>query len=153
VRMESGAIPIYQHRQIGTFFRWAHGLGGSVFAALAIWLVASGNPADVIGAVIPAVLMFVCIPVFDSMTVHIYRGDIRIWIGIGLIRKMVMVHNIENASILRTRRRKGGRIRGGVAYKVGGYEVVELELRDGQVVQIGSDEPQKLLDAIESVRR
>ena len=148
-----GISPNYQHRQIGTFFALAHGLCGAAFAGLAIWLVVDGNPGDAIGAVIPAVLMFVCIPVFDSMTVHVNRDDIRIWIGIGLIRKMVMVHNIENASILRTRRRKGGRIRGGVAYKVGGYDVVELELRDGQVVQIGSDEPQKLLDAIESLRK
>jgi hypothetical protein len=146
-------VNVYHHTQAGTFFRWAHGLCGLAFASLAIWLVATGNPADAIGAVIPAVLLFACIPVFDSMTVHVSRDDIKIWIGMGLIRKMVMVHKIESAEIVRTRRRRGGKIRGGVAYKVGGFDVVELKLRNDEIVQIGSDEPQQLFSAIESVRR
>lgn len=143
---------VYEHTQIGTFFRWAHGLCGLAFAGLAIWLVANGNPTDAIGATIPALLLFACIPVFDSMTVHVSRDDIKIWIGMGLIRKMVMVRNIESAEIVRTRRRQGGRIQGGVAYKVGGFDAIELKLRHGELVQIGSDEPQQLLTAIESVR-
>ena len=144
---------VYEHTQIGTFFRWAHGLCGCAFAALAIWLVANGNPADAIGAVIPAAILFACIPVFDAMTVHVSRDDIKIWIGVGLIRKMVLIRNIVSAKIVRTRRRQGGRIRGGLAYKVGGFDAVELKLRNDEIVQIGSDQPQQLLAAIESVRK
>ena len=114
-------------------------------------LLSTGHVAVGIGLSVAAVLFVLCILLLDSLTVQVSRNEIRLRFGIGLFTKNVIVDEVQTSEILRTRNRKGGPIKGGIAYKVGGFDVVELRLSNGRKVQIGTDEPDKLLAAIQSV--
>jgi len=141
----------YEHTQSGKLLIRAHGTCAAICGCASLGLLSTGHVAVGIGLSVAAVLFVLCILLLDSLTVQVSRNEIRLRFGIGLFTKNVIVDEVQTSEILRTRKRKGGPIKGGMAYKVGGFDVVELRLTNGRKVQIGTDEPDKLLAAIQSV--
>ena len=100
-----------------------------------------------------AAVMIVVLLLFHSMTVEIENAEMRIRLGIGLIRRRFPVREIISAKIVRNKWWYGWGIRltpHGWMFSVSGYDAVQLTLRNGRSYRIGTDEPHKLYRAIEA---
>ena len=145
----------YNHTQTGTLTRVT--LGVVFLAALvgAIVLGARDPQAGLTLGVVSAVV-FIALLLFHSLTVEIASGYLRMRLGIGLIRKEFRIRDIEEAESVRLRWWYGWGIRltpHGWLFSVSGREGVRLRLQNGRRYTIGTDEPDKLVAAIEASRR
>ena len=89
-----------------------------------------------------------------SPKVTVDGGTLRLWFGAGLLRREVPLSGVVAARPLRVPWYTGWGVRAvprGWLYRVGGRNAVELELENGRVVCVGSDEPAALLAALTNV--
>jgi len=102
------------------------------------------------------IILLVALVLFASLTVIIENTLLEIRFGIGLIRKKFSLDDFELVGVVKSPWYYGWGIRiipNGNLYNVSGFYSVELRRNDGTVVRIGSDEPEKLEEAIrESIR-
>ena len=80
-------------------------------------------------------------------------NDIQLWFGIGWIKKSFLISDIDRAFATRTHWYNGWgirMIRRGWLYNVSGFDAIELVLKNGRRYQLGTDEPEELLAAVQS---
>lgn len=97
------------------------------------------------------IILLVALVLFASLTVIIENTLLEIRFGIGLIRKKFNLEDFELVGVVKSPWYYGWGIRiipNGNLYNVSGFYSVELRRNDGTVVRIGSDEPEKLEEAI-----
>ena len=145
------AVIEYEHTQKGTLTRVLMGLMLCFFVATSAhaFIVQGKEVWAMLFA--PTVLLLVLL-LFHQLTVSVDENQVRVSFGIGLIHKSFFVDDIERASAVRTHWYNGWgirMIRGGWLYNISGYDAVQLNMRNGKVVQIGTDEQALLLEAIE----
>ena len=90
---------------------------------------------------------------FHALTVTVTATEVTAAFGIGVIKKTVLLEDIEDVSAAQSRWFHGWGIRKvshGWLYNVSGFDVVSMTLKNGRVVQFGTDEPAQLLDAIQT---
>ena len=100
-----------------------------------------------------AVINGIVFALFHSLTVRISPSDIAISFGVGLIRKRFPIGDIRSVRIVRNRWYNGfgiRKIRGGWLYNVSGFDAIEIQLKNERKYRIGTDQPKKLLAAVES---
>ncbi len=88
---------------------------------------------------------------FSSLTVTITEDMVEARFGPGPIRKRIRLSYIESSRTVRNHWYYGWGIRltpHGVLYNVSGFDAVEIKLRSGKAIRIGTDVPQELNDAI-----
>jgi hypothetical protein len=142
----------YQHTQPGTLMRISFAiavLGFLVGAALA----AGSDPKMMAVLAVLALVMFLAMLLFHSLTVEVARGYLFIRFGVGLVRKRWPLKDIESVEIVRNRWWYGWGIRltpHGWLFNVSGNDAVQVRFESGKQVRIGTDEPRKLHRAIES---
>ena len=145
----------YQHTQPGTLVRILVGCLAIAFgsAAVAVPLV-GGQPSAVAAYGFAAAIMGGVLALFHSLRVQVSENDVVLTFGVGLIGKSFVVNDIESAAVVRNRWYYGWGIKkipGGWVYNVSGFDAVEIQLNNGRCDRIGTDEPEKLHAAIESV--
>lgn len=134
----------YKHTQIGTAILAVMGTSALVLAYSAIV-----KPAD--NANFAFLVVGVIAILFSSLTIKIGEGQIRWFFGPGFWRKSLDYTQIDSAKIIKTKWYNGLGIRllsTGWLYNVSGLDAVELKLKDGTTVSLGTNEPEKLLEAI-----
>ena len=92
-------------------------------------------------------VFLVCLILFGTLTVAGNHRSIQVWFGPGLIRKTFSIDDIVSSTVVRNRWWYGWGIRKlprGWVFNVSGLDAVELLMRSGKVFRIGTDEPQKL---------
>ena len=92
----------------------------------------------------------------SSLTAVVSSDDVRVWFGIGLIRRRIALNRIASVSAVTNHWIYGWGIRwipGGWLWNVSGLDGVELSLTNGRPFRIGSDEPEQLAAAIQEVLR
>ena len=139
----------YRHTQFGRVIA-ACCLPGLVPVVVLVWYIRTPE-VNWVAAAIVGVLVLVLL-LFGSLTVEVSGGDLRIRFGIGLIRKRWPLDGIESCRPVRNLWIYGWGIRkipGGWLYNVSGLDAVELKLKSGKMVRIGTDEPQALSAALE----
>jgi hypothetical protein len=146
-------MTIYRHRQTGTIILWALGISAAVMLVLAA-VVATVQPA--VGAVLGLSLLVLvaCLILFGSLTVEVTSRQVSLWFGPGLIRKSFEATEIVDAKMVQNPWYYGWGLRWtprGWLFNVAGADAVEIQLRNGRRYRIGTDEPHKLLIAIEDV--
>lgn len=137
----------YKHTQVGYVILIAVGV-----AALLIGGTMFFEPR-IIGGVVLAVLVVVAV-LFASLTIEIRDRAVRASFGPGLIRKTVPLDDIERCETLRYPWYYGWGIRftpQGMLYNVSGLQAVKLVRKNGRAVLFGTDEPEKLCNAIRGV--
>ncbi len=100
--------------------------------------------------VVPTILL-ICLVLFHSLTVRVSRKELAFAFGPGVIRKTIPLSDIESAAAVRNHWYNGWgikKIRGGWLYNVSGFDAVELQRKGGRKTRIGTDQPKKLLAAI-----
>lgn len=105
---------------------------------------------------ITIIILLVALVLFASLAVIIDDALLEIRFGIGLIRRKFSLEEFDLVGVVKSPWYYGWGIRiipNGRLYNVSGSYAVELRRNDGTVVRIGSDEPEKLEEAIrESIK-
>ena len=97
-----------------------------------------------------------CLLVFYKLTVEIKDGFLRFWFGPGLIRKKIALDEIISCNPVKNRWWYGYGIHFtpyGTLYNVSGPDAVQIEMKSGKKLRLGTDEPEKLADAINAALR
>jgi hypothetical protein len=134
----------YEHTQVGYLIIAATG----AMIVLAIVILALEFSWIAFGVLVIIALALV---LFSSLTVVIREDDLEARFGPGLIRKRIRLSEIESCRVVRNHWYYGWGIRGtphGTLYNVSGFQAVEIQLRTGGKVRIGTDVPRELEDAI-----
>jgi len=142
---------IYRHTQIGTLTLWSLGIPTALLA-----LSFAAGPANPLLASSVLVLLLICMLLFHSLTTLVSTDVVSVALGPGWIRHAVPVRAIRAARAVRNPWWYGWGIRltpRGWLWNVSGLDAVELELTDGSRFRIGTDEPTRLVQAIEQAAR
>lgn len=146
------AMVIYRHTQLGTLTLWS--LGIPVAFLVLSFAAGPASPAIVSGGVL--VVLLVCMLLFHSLTTQVSTDVVSMALGPGWIRHTIAVRSIRTARAVRNPWWYGWGIRltpRGWLWNVSGLSAVELELVDGSRFRIGTDEPVRLVQAIEQAAR
>ena len=142
----------YSHTQSGTLMRvsFAVSIAGFLVGAA---LAAPSDPRMMAVLAERALVMALVLLLFHSLTVEVARGYLAIRFGVGLIRKRWSLKDIDSAEAVRNRWWYGWGIRltpHGWLFNVSGSDAVQVLLKNGKHLRIGTDEPASLQRAIEA---
>lgn len=136
----------YRHTQIGY-------LTLIVILVAALGIAASlPNEARPVSLGVAALLVIIAV-LFSSLTVEVGDGELRFHFGPGFWRKRVALSEVAAATPTQSSWWEGWGIRftlREMLYNVSGTDAVEIELRSGQRFRIGTDEPEALVQAIQT---
>ena len=141
--------PSYRRTQLGRVIA-ACSLPGLVPVVVLVYYIRTPAVNWVAAAIVGFLVLVLLL--FGSLTVEISGGHVRIRFGIGLIRNRWPLDGIEGCRPVRNTWLYGWGIRkipGAWLYNVSGLDAVELKLKSGKTVRIGTDEPQALSAALE----
>ena len=117
-------------------------------------LTTAGSQASELNRDIGVLLLVAVLGLFSSLTVEIKDGFLRCHFGPGIIRSRFLLSEIKGARSVRNPWYSGWGIRWGpgryVLWNVSGRGVVELVLNNGKRFRIGTDEPDALVDVIQT---
>lgn len=141
-------MQLYRHRQVGSL---PMVLLVAVFGLTAAIRIAS--PSGVVDRISASVLIVVLllIVLFWSLTVEVDSARVEVWFGFGLIRRSFPVSEIRGATNVRNPWYYGWGIRltpSGWMFNVSGLDAVELTLTGNRAFRIGTDDPDRLVEAI-----
>ena len=139
----------YRHTQIGwSLIAIVVGVGLLELTIVALSTI-STLAITLAGAL--AAIFAVLLVMFATLTVTVDGKALHLWFGVGLLHRVVPLGDVVAARALRIPWWTGWGVRAvshGWLYRVGGRDAVELELENGRVVRVGSDEPAALLAAV-----
>ena len=136
----------YQNKQIGTALMLIMGIVLCINLILALVLGVAGLwPVFII----LTLLTFL----FSSLSIQVDNDEINWFFGPGFWKKSIKIESIKSATIIKTRWYYGLGIRlipSGWLYNVSGTTAVQIELKEGTKIHLGSNDANKLLQAIQS---
>lgn len=147
----------YHHTQVSPVILGAY-VAGMVILALGYRSIAGSQAPGAARTGVLALVTVVAIGVtivtivFSSLTVDVRAGAVRWHFTAGLIHGSVNVRDIEGVSRARSSASRGWGLRrtpDGTAYLVSGLDVVRIRTRDGRQFDLGTNEPERLMQAIE----
>jgi hypothetical protein len=143
---------IYRHTQLGSVIIVAIALGlVIIFASLGITTVIRPIPIAVI------LLLGFALIVFHSLTVEIGNSKLECHFGPGIIRKTLLLSEIDDAKKVQIPWYSGWGIRWipgqYLLWRVSGFQAVELVMKDGSRFRIGTDKPDELVHAIRANKK
>jgi len=123
-----------------------------------VYLTASAEPASIDSGpnfaitFLMAFILFI-LASFGSLQVTIDEKYLRIKFGYGIYQKKFLLNDILSAKTVKNSWYYGWGIRGWLwprmwIYNVSGFDAVEIKLKNGKTYRIGTDEPEKLEQAI-----
>lgn len=134
----------YEHTQIGYLLIYVL-LGAAMLAGFGAIMRHDGIALAVAGIVL------LTIPGFYKLRIKVDNETLSASFGIGLIRKRILIANIESCEPIRIRWWYGWGIHFtpyGLLYNVSGWNAVAIRLRNGKKCAIGTDDSQGLVEAI-----
>ena len=142
---------VYKHTQSGILNIAALTLiFFAVFALFPLLITEFLSPVSISAAVMMAAAAIL----FYALRVEIREDMIICTFGIGLIRKQIMLSEIEMIRKVRNPWYAGWGIRWAPGeywmWNIAGLNAVELVMKNGKKFRIGTDEPEKLYEAIQS---
>jgi len=140
---------MYTHTQVG----WVMIAVAMVLdLAVPVVLFIRLGPIVIVNVVIMACISAFILIFFSTLTVTVDRERVKISFGVGLIRKTIPKQEILSCKSIRTQWWCGWGIHGcpgkGWLYNVSGFDAVEVTMKNGMRYFIGTDEPDKLFDAV-----
>lgn len=148
---KGGDYKIYRHRQWGFVTFTAMPLIAACI--LGIHDLYNFFPSAVIG-VIFGVLTITAL-VFSSMTIEVNESDVRWHFGPGVFRKSLPLEEIAKSKAVKNPIWMGFGIHAfgtGWIYNVSGLLGIEIELKGGAFIRLGTDEPNYLVAAIKDAQ-
>ena len=141
----NGMTEEYSHTQIGYGLAFAY-VGVSVFLG-ALIVMTGFSPIYLVGLVV----MLAALGVFATLTVEVSKRMIRIRFGLGFVRLRFLLEDIQTYQVVKNPWYYGWGIRytpRGWLYNISGFSAIELQMKSGKRVRIGTDEPEELARAL-----
>ena len=143
----------YRHTQYGAWMFVVFLLAGILIIVAALTVITEGR---MLSAIMMICVYLLGLGSFYSLTVEISAEKLKFWFGIGIIQKTIAL-----SEILSTKEVKNPwyyfwgvkSIPGGWFYAIAPGTAVEIELKNGKIVQLGTNEPEKLKQAIDTARQ
>ena len=138
-------IKSYEHTQVGYVI-----IVGIVAAMVAIGIILANEGSNWMAIAVLGVFEVVRV-LFHSLTVVINEEELVVQFGPGAIRKRFTLNEIESVQAVRVPWYYGWGIRStpqGMAFRVSGFDAVEIKVRTGKKFRIGTDVPKELEEAI-----
>ena len=135
----------YEHTQVGYVI-----IVGIVAAMVAIGIILVNEGSNWVAIAVLGVLAVVLV-LFHSLTVVINEEELAVQFGRGPIQKRFRLNEIQSCQAVRVPWYYGWGIRStpqGMAFRVSGFDAVQLRLATGKEYLIGTDVPQDLEEAI-----
>ena len=139
----------YRHRQTSQWLRMA-AVGPGVILFAVLFLRPLHGPA-LVAALGALVIVSVAGWMFSTLTIAVDAQSLRWWFGPGLMSREIARAAIASVEHVRNPWWYGfgvHRTPRGWLYNVGGLDAVEIALRDGGALRLGTDEPEALLGAL-----
>ena len=140
---------MYHHTQAGTVTR----IAAVAALAVAVYTIARVGPHPVLWCVVVVAVLGTF--ALSSMTIEVDQNRLAFWFGPGWIGRSFGLAEIRSWAVVTNPWWYGWGIHltpHGWLYNVGGRGAVQLELRDGRRVRVGTDEPERLSDAIKVMK-
>jgi hypothetical protein len=141
---------VYRHRQVG-YLTLVVLIVVAITADAAV-LAAHAPPGVLAAVAVTSLVLLIVALVFSSLTVEIDDRELRACFGPGITAKRVALVDVAKAEVMPSSFWNGWGIRlttRGMLYNVSGYGAVEVTLTTGQRFRIGTDEMERLKEAIE----
>lgn len=138
-------MTVYSHTQFGWVTTIASGSGALLLFVFTAYL---GAPRAL---VVAAVVLILPLLFFCSLTTEVTDRAFRFSFGIGLISKTIPRSEIAACRVVRNPWTFGWGIHltpRGWLYNVSGNAAIEIDLRDGKRLRVGTDEPEALCAAL-----
>lgn len=135
----------YRRTQIGWLVLVPLGVGG----LLALSSLASAGLF--VGAATTFAVLAILAAIFATLTIEVDREALRFRFGVGLVRRRIALADILTWRRVRNPWYSGWGVRmygRGLLYNVSGFDAVELQLRDGSQLRLGTADPAGLCDAL-----
>jgi hypothetical protein len=140
----------YRHTQIGRTIIVIFSIATGLLAAL---FVMRGQ----LEPLIPVFVVFVLVmSLMSSLTIEVTLSTLRFYFGLGIIRRRVALAEIERWKETHTSLISGWGIHltlHGWLYNVSGFTAVEITLKNGKCIILGTDEPLRLCAALEEAKK
>ena len=143
----------YRHTQYGVLNFVVFLIVGVLIAVVALRILAEDR---VPSALLMVLIYLFGVVMFASLTVEISEEALKFWFGIGIIQKTIKLSEIQSSQEIKNPWYYFWGIKSiptGWFYAIAPGDAVELELIDGKVIQLGTDQPEELNQAIESAKR
>ena len=99
------------------------------------------------------IITLLIILIFTSLTIQICNGQLSWYFGPGFWKKEIELREIVSVHTIRIKWYYGFGIRlipTGWMYNVSGLDAVQIKLKNSKIITLGKDEPEKLLNSLES---
>ncbi len=129
---------MYSHTQIG-------------YAAIIVLLVTFSIMLNTKASWFMFGVIGICMILMTTLTVKVTDKDIVWFFGPYFLKKNIPLIDVHSTSTVKTSWYNGIGIRylgDAVLYNVSGLKAVKIQLKSGDIIMIGTDEPQKLQNAI-----
>jgi len=142
----------YSHRQVGIVQLWA-----GILSIIIIVVTAVFCQEIIFLLLIPVIALVIAVLFFTTLTVEITSDRIEIMFGpIALFKRTVTFDNIKMYKLVKNPWYYGYGVRyiqNGTLYNISGPDALEITLNTGKRVQIGTDEPEKLMEVFENITK
>jgi hypothetical protein len=154
------AAQSYAHTQFGTAILWSLAAAAIITVGSLVLTTSSGGigtlPTPALAAVgLVLVILLVTAVVFSRLNVRVANNELSWRFGLGFLEHRVALSDIVSANVVTNPIWAGFGVRrlpDAWLYNVSGTKAVELVMRDGRRVRVGSDEPEALAQAIAAGR-
>jgi hypothetical protein len=145
--LEGEKMKQYKHTQIGYFLIIVLGIAILFVGSLAIRT--NFNSA----AVLPLMVMVLCLGTFATLTVEVDDQAIRLRFGIGMLRKRFLLNDVQAYQAVQNPLYYAWGIHAipdGWIFNVSGLQAMELQMKNGRKYRIGTDDVQGLVNAVKT---
>jgi len=107
---------------------------------------------------IAAIVLFVlaiCLYLFHSLTIEIDDNNLRFYFAHGFWKKNISLEEIDRIEIVKNHWYYGWGIKlmpHGWLYNVSGLKAIEIQKKNGRMIRIGSDEPEKVKEILDKIK-
>lgn len=135
----------YEHTQIGYLLLILY---SAVLLFIGYLIIVTGfTPFSLTGLII----MLIALGLFATLTVVVDEQMIKIRFGLGVIRKGFRLKDIEAYRVVENPWYYGWGVRytpRGWLFNVSGFSAIELQMKNGKLYRIGTDDPEGLAKAV-----
>lgn len=139
----------YKHTQFGTLTLIILLITGAIVAPIFLSMFVGGQ---LVVAFVTIGLYLLILAMFYNFAVEISDGKLKFWFGIGVVGKTYPLKEIQSTQEVKNPWYYLWGVKsipGGWLYAIAPGSAVEIVLKDGKVIRLGTNQPKKLKQAID----
>jgi hypothetical protein len=142
----------YRHTQYGALMFVVFLITGVLIAVVALAIIAEDR---MLAAIVMICVYLLGLGMFYSFTIEISEGKLKFWFGIGIIRKTYALSEVQSTKEVDNPWYYFWGVKsisGGWLWAIAPGTAVEIVLKNGRIVHLGTNQPKKLKRAIDTAR-